>query len=593
MMVGITGVALGELSLVQPAATHPQPGGNSHAPVKAKLTSIGSPCGLGSVGGYNGWGMPLPARYMVNGSVDQGVDYAAPGGTPECAMGDGTIIREGAQTIDGLGPGALDGFGPWAPALHIDDGPLAGQTVYYGHAGPDLVPVGAHVANGQPITEVGNGIVGLSTGPHLEIGFYPAGPLGAGQAMLNYINAAGPSDNSSCTVWNGFQVCGAIRDHYVALGGAFVVGLPLTNETPTPDGVGRFNHFSNGYSIYWTPATGAWSIHGAIRDHWAAMGWERSVLGYPTTDENGTPDKIGRYNYFSGHGAIYWTPFTGAWSVHGAILDKWASMGWETSVLAYPMTDEGTTPDTIGRYNYFSGHGAIYWTPATGAWSIHGLILDKWASMGWETSVLGYPVTDETGTPDGIGRFNHFENDGSIYWTLATGAWSIHGATYDKWASMGWERSVLGYPVTDETGTPDGIGRFNHFSNDGSIYWTPSAGAWSIHGLILDKWASMGWETSVLGYPVTDETGTPDGIGQFNQFSSTHSTNNVDGSIYWTPGTGAHELHGAIRAAWASMGSERSCLGYPITDTTNNQSTFQHGTLTLDPSKGQVTRSGC
>src|SRR5947207_1389749 len=116
--------------------------------------------------------------------------------------------------------------------------------------------------------------------------------------------------------------------------------------------------------------------------------------------------------------------------------------------------------------------GSSSWTTKTGAWSINGAIRAKWASLGWERSVLGYPVTDETGTPDGIGRFNHFSNAGSIYWTPGTGAWSVHGAIRDKWASLGWERSVLGYPVTDETGTPDGIGRFNHFSNAGSIYWT-------------------------------------------------------------------------------------------------------------------------
>jgi uncharacterized protein with LGFP repeats len=51
------------------------------------------------------------------------------------------------------------------------------------------------------------------------------------------------------------------------------------------------------------------------------------------------------------------------------------------------------------------------------------------------------------------------------------------------------------------------VGRFNHFSNSGSIYWTPSTGAWSIHGAIRAKWASMGWERSCLGYPVSDEFG--------------------------------------------------------------------------------------
>ena len=71
--------------------------------------------------------------------------------------------------------------------------------------------------------------------------------------------------------------------------------------------------------------------------------------------------------------------------------------------------------------------------------------------------------------------------------------------------------NILGYPTTDETGTPDGVGRFNHFSNSGSIYWTPSTGAWSVHGAIRSKWASMGWERSCLGYPVSDEFAIPGG----------------------------------------------------------------------------------
>ena len=41
------------------------------------------------------------------------------------------------------------------------------------------------------------------------------------------------------------------------------------------------------------------------------------MLGYPTTDESGTPDHIGRYNHFagSGGGSIYWTRTTGAHAV--------------------------------------------------------------------------------------------------------------------------------------------------------------------------------------------------------------------------------------------------------------------------------------
>ena len=94
--------------------------------------------------------------------------------------------------------------------------------------------------------------------------------------------------------------------------------------------------------------------------------------------------------------------------------------------------------------------------------------------MGWERSFLGYPLTDESPTPDGIGRFNHFQG-GSIYWTPTTRAHEVHGTIRDKWASMGWERSFLGYPISDELGATNG-GRVSSFEH-GSITWTQSGGA--------------------------------------------------------------------------------------------------------------------
>ncbi|TMM15550.1 MAG: M23 family metallopeptidase [Actinobacteria bacterium] len=123
-------------------------------------------------------GLPLPLQFLHNGTVDQGVAYVAPGGTPLYAMGTGTIIAAG-----------ISGFGPNTPVLQITSGRLAGRIVFYGHAGPNLVPVGTHVVQGQQISTVGAGIVGVSNGPHLTIGFYPPGPMGSGEAMLEYINS--------------------------------------------------------------------------------------------------------------------------------------------------------------------------------------------------------------------------------------------------------------------------------------------------------------------------------------------------------------------------------------------------------------------
>jgi murein DD-endopeptidase MepM/ murein hydrolase activator NlpD len=117
-------------------------------------------------------------------SLDDGVDIAAPGGTALLAVCSGTVVLHG-----------IGGFGPSAPVIHCD-GSLAGYSyVYYGHAGPgNWVGVGTHVSQGQVISEVGSGIVGISTGPHLEIGFAdssgsPIGPGSAG-AMASLLHSA-------------------------------------------------------------------------------------------------------------------------------------------------------------------------------------------------------------------------------------------------------------------------------------------------------------------------------------------------------------------------------------------------------------------
>ena len=93
-----------------------------------------------------------------------------------------------------------------------------------------------------------------------------------------------------------------------------------------------------------------------------------------------------------------------------AIDDKWHQIPW----VGNPK-DEGAgseevpTSDGRGRQRDFD-NATIVWTPQTGAHEVHGDIRVKWAMNGW----LGYPLTDETGTPDGVGRYNHFENGRSI-----------------------------------------------------------------------------------------------------------------------------------------------------------------------------------
>jgi hypothetical protein len=90
--------------------------------------------------------------------------------------------------------------------------------------------------------------------------------------------------------------------------------------------------------------TGAHEVHGDIRAKWQELGSERSVVGYPTTDETPTGDSLGgRFNHFQ-HGSIYWTPGTGAHEVHGPIRDVWSAAGWQFGP-GYPTTDVVTVAD--------------------------------------------------------------------------------------------------------------------------------------------------------------------------------------------------------------------------------------------------------
>ncbi|PRQ10262.1 hypothetical protein C1Y63_12440, partial [Corynebacterium sp. 13CS0277] len=163
---------------------------------------------------------------------------------------------------------------------------------------------------------------------------------------------------------------------------------------------------------------------------------------------------------------------------------------------------------------------------------VKGRILEAFHRVGGHAR-LGNATTGELDLAGG-GKFQVFANNASIYWhpQIANGvAHQVGGRIRDKWSEFGWEQGRYGYPITDELTPPDGYGRFNHFER-GSIYWTPRTDAHAIEGRIRDRWEQDGWETGRLGYPTTDELTPPDGVGRFNHFEN--------GSIYWTPSTGAH-----------------------------------------------------
>ncbi|WP_233608453.1 M23 family metallopeptidase [Nocardia stercoris] len=92
------------------------------------------------------------------GTFHNGIDLAAPIGTPIFAVTDATVVDAGPA----------QGFGLWIRLRHPD-----GTVTVYGHVNTMNVTVGQHVSAGQQIATVGNR--GDSTGPHLHFEVHPNG----------------------------------------------------------------------------------------------------------------------------------------------------------------------------------------------------------------------------------------------------------------------------------------------------------------------------------------------------------------------------------------------------------------------------------
>lgn len=200
----------------------------------------------------------------------------------------------------------------------------------------------------------------------------------------------------------------------------------------------------------------------------------------------------------------------------GKIGEKYAALGGRGGPLGQPIGNEADAPHG-GRLHYFS-KGVVFWHPQIGeAFAVWGAIGVKLFDLGGVE--FGYPITDETVTPDGRGRFNHFRAlqspgapEASIYWTPATGAHEVHGLIRDAWAKAGWERGPLGYPTSD--GFQDGVFRRSNFER-GYILWSPSTGIRVVEaGAAIDSQAQPntfrallvnGMEVAVKGRPIAGD----------------------------------------------------------------------------------------
>jgi uncharacterized protein with LGFP repeats len=326
----------------------------------------------------------------------------------------------------------------------------------------------------------------------------------------------------------------------------------------------------------------------AIDQAWAGAGGDTSPLG---------PKVGGVYPAGTGfghdfvNGAIFFSPETGARAVFGAILEKYRSLGGPAdSGLGFPSIDEGPGRAPESRNVTFSTpEGAvIFWTPATGAWLVRGLINAAWDKVGGSSGPLGVPVEDETYSGESISQ--RFSGGQLTYDTAArtftTTPPELAGQLADlplpddaassidlAWRVAGGAGGQLGAKQGDSYAVGDGTGQ--DFAG-GKIYFSPDTGAHVVSGAILEKYEAAGGPAGDLGFPTANEVDGDIPGSRVSTFAD-------EAAIVWTAEHGAVVVRGPMKAAWDELGGSGGDLGVPIADQTGEDN------VTQNFSGGQVT----
>jgi uncharacterized protein with LGFP repeats len=384
--------------------------------------------------------------------------------------------------------------------------------------------------------------------------------LGAGFAVGSTADASAPIDAK-----------------YNEPGMAALLGAPFGSERNACKGnrpAGRVRSYANG-NIYWSRATGAHEVHGAILAKYLGFAGPCGAARFPTTDQTSGPVSGEQRSTFQ-KATIYWTSALQAHMVRGPILAKYIALGEETGFLGLPISDDLASSGTSGKVTQFQ-NGNIYNARRIGAHFVRGPILTKYIAANEFRGPDGFPIGDEISLGS-LGIAQEFQR-ANIYSSGAVGTHEVRGAILKKYLAMGGVFS-WGRPTTDLVfGQP----------NDSWVSFEGSPGnplrifehgvgqnrrVNELNGAILMKFDAAGGEP-LFGPPRTDET---EGKciattgAKYNQFDR-HA-------IVWSPSTGAHFLDNpgggarGILSKWIALGRDCSVVGVPTTDVGPSVSAF-------------------
>lgn len=338
----------------------------------------------------------------------------------------------------------------------------------------------------------------------------------------------------------------------------------------------------------------------AITAAWEASGGAGGPLG-PKQGEVYRAGEGFAQNYTGGK--MFFTPATGAHYMQGAILEKYESLGGPVaSDLGFPTIDEGPGRAPESRNSTFSAsdNPVIFWTPATGAHVVRGAINAAWDELGGSSGVLGVPTSDETYRGDVVsqkfsgGQLSYNMGD-KTFTTVPPDLAAQLGdleVPDDATSAINAARRTAGGPLGPlgaAEGPPYPIGQAGLAQDfvGGKIFYSPATGAKVVTGQVLAKYESVGGPEGYLGFPVTSDV---DGGLPTESRMVTFAADDKP-VIFWTPDYGAVIVQGAMKAAWSELDGAAGPLGAPVAERSESGDVvtqrFSGGVINWDRSTGE------
>lgn len=235
-----------------------------------------------------------------------------------------------------------------------------------------------------------------------------------------------------------------------------------------------------------------------------------------------------------------------------AITIKYQDLGMAGSPLGQQVSVEEDAPGGGRRVTF--EHGQIHWRADLGAHGSWGVIHDHWANrMRGPVGSAGYPVNDTRPGPAG-GVYQDFEKQ-SLFSKDGREVHAVYGAILQAYRRVNGPAG-FGYPLTGEEPAPQD-GRQTRFEK-GLITWREDLGAHPVFGGIGAKWEELGGAAGFVGLPWSDEQPTGHGRGVVQWFTGA--------AIFFSPETGAHEVHEPLLGGYLSARGPDGHIGFPATD---------------------------